>query len=465
MPTLKELQEKREKLANEIQTFASATTDWTAEKKGEWDVINKAYNENLTELENEVKKDEAAAKERQEVENRLKDIASYKPYSPANFNRPGQDGGSLNDGPINKGFYNAMSDEHRQTHALALQAWMRAGTHGKYPLEEKHLRAAQKLGVNLNSNEFTIELAPTETFKNFRRQHEAQNVMKAGDPLTGGSLIGSTMVNNVERAMLDFAGPLQFADIIRTSNGEPYIWPTIDDTANQGTLVGESQDAGTATDLNFGQNIWHAFDYTSGMAKISRTLLQDSPIDLEALLGEMLGERMARKLSVHLTTGTGAGLEPKGIVTSAALGVTGASTTAIVFDELIDLEHSIDPSRRSNKGVAYSFHDSILQHIRKLKSGDGLYMWSNGTQAGQPDLVNGRRYYINQNMASSIASGAKTILFGQLNMFKVRMVNQFVIQRLVERFAEYNQDAFVGYMRADGGLLNAGDNPVKYLTH
>lgn len=265
--------------------------------------------------------------------------------------------------------------------------------------------------------------------------------------------------------MLDYSGVLQVASIMRTNTGEPLKWPTVDDTDNEGTLVGENQDAGTASDPSFGQVIWHAHDFTSGVLKISRSLLQDSPINLEQEIGAMMGERLGRKQNREFTTGGGGGVAPRGIVTAAALGKTTASATAIVYDELIDLEHSVDPSRRNLPGVGYMFNDAILQYLRKLKDGNGNYLWSNGTQAGQPDRINNRPYAINQHMASSIASGAKTVLFGYLPAYKVRQVGMIVIQRLVERFAEFNQDAYIAYMRADGNLLDAGDSPVKYLTH
>ena len=36
--------------------------------------------------------------------------------------------------------------------------------------------------------------------------------------------------------------------------------------------------------------------------------------------------------------------------------------------------------------------------------------------------------------------------------------------RLVERYADYNQIAFVAFQRWDGALIDAGTHPVKYLA-
>ena len=72
-------------------------------------------------------------------------------------------------------------------------------------------------------------------------------------------------------------------------------------------------------------------------------------------------------------------------------------------------------------------------------------------------------YFINQEMQSSLATGTKTLLFGQLSKYKVRMVNEIRMYQLVERHRENDQDAFLAFVRADGNLLSAGTVPVKHL--
>ncbi len=128
------------------------------------------------------------------------------------------------------------------------------------------------------------------------------------------------------------------------------------------------------------------------------------------------------------------------------------------------MEHTIDPSRRNLPGVGYMFHDSILQALRKLKDGEGRYLWQAGANSGAPDTLNTRPYTINQDMASSLVTTAISMLFGQLTMYKIRQVNVIRLYRLVERHRENDQDAFLAFIRGDGNLLDSGDNPVKKMT-
>lgn len=150
-----------------------------------------------------------------------------------------------------------------------------------------------------------------------------------------------------------------------------------------------------------------------------------------------------------------------GIVTAAALGKTAASATAIAADELFDLVHSVDPAYR--KGAGFMFHDNVLLTIRKLKDGNGQYLWTAGLQAGEADRILGYGYTVNQHMASAVASTAKTVIFGQLSKYKIRDVRGLRLRRLVERYAESDQEGFVAFYRADGNLLDSGVAPVKYL--
>lgn len=461
---LKELQETRLTIEKKIKDHADKLdSDATLEQQGEWkatwDTLNKSYDDNKAELDAENQKLELQAS----VNGRLAEIEN----SLKNGNRPrfGRDGGTIEEGPANpENFTGARGGDGA---SVALHAWMLHNAGRRDLITDRHRQAAASLGVELDSEWFRLDLGNTSNFQRARarRQADLYNAMTIGDPATGGYTVGTTLLQELERAMLDYSGVLQFADIIRTATGEQIEWPTIDDTSNEGSNVGETSAAAAAADPSLGKVVWHAHDYSSGILQVSRNLLTDSFVDFESRIGQMLGERIARKQNTDFTTGYGGGVVPRGIVTAATSGVTANSATSIAYDEVIDLEHSIDPSLRNREGVGYSMHDSILQHLRKLKDGEGRYLWQSGANTGSPDRLNNRPYFINQAMDSTMSSGKKTLLFGALRNYKVRQVGTVMIQRLRERYAEFNKDGFIAHTRADGNLLDAGDNPVKYLSH
>lgn len=247
--------------------------------------------------------------------------------------------------------------------------------------------------------------------------------------------------------------------MINTATGNSITMPTMDDTNNEGALIAENTQV-TLAEISFGTKMLDAFKYTSGVVLVSSELLQDSAIDVEAIVRDAMSERIARIGNRHLTVGTGAG-QPDGIVTASAFGKTAASQTAITFDEVIDLEHSVDPAYRAAPGARFMFNDATLKVIRKLKDGEGRYIWQPADmKAGLSSNIDGYSYSINQAMAVP-ATGAKTIVFGDFQKYAVRMVLQFAIRRLVERYADYDQTGFIGFTRLDGELLDAA--AVKHL--
>ena len=179
---------------------------------------------------------------------------------------------------------------------------------------------------------------------------------------------------------------------------------------------------------------------------------------MESFLGRLLGERMARIVNSKLTTGSGSS-DVEGIVTNSAADVTAASATAVTADEIIDLVHSVDSAYRVGK-AAFMTNDSTLAAVRKLKDGNGNYLWQMGNyQAGVPQNLLGYNVVVNQDM-DSIATAKKTILFGDMSYFYVRKVGQAAIYVARERFAP--DFGILGYIRFDGVLSNTA--AIKHLV-
>jgi HK97 family phage major capsid protein len=166
------------------------------------------------------------------------------------------------------------------------------------------------------------------------------------------------------------------------------------------------------------------------------------------------------------TTGTGTN-EQTGVVTASTLGVTAAAVAAVTYNELLDLEHTVDPAYRNPGQARWMYNDSTLKALKKLVDSNGRPLWiaggvSEGVQNRRPDTLDGYEYAINQDMAS-LATGNKTILFGDFSKFKIRRVKQIQFIRFGERFMEKLQIGFMAYIRWDSNLIDAGTNPVKHL--
>lgn len=293
-------------------------------------------------------------------------------------------------------------------------------------------------------------------------QDMEKRVQTGSSNTAGGYTVPVELQNMLVRAMKAW-GPMYDGSIVselNTSSGNSLPIPTTDDTGKtgvQGTEGVALTDDGSA-DAVFGQKQLEAYDFNTKFVKFSWQLAQDSIFNMESLLADLLGERLGRLANAQLTTGTGTSA-PNGIVTASSPGKTAASATAIASDELIDLVHSVDPAYRQSPKVRFMFNDLTLSAIRKLKDGQNNYLWQMGDiTKGQPGSLLGHSYSINQAMAN-IATGQKSVLFGDLGKYWVRKVGGPVIGVLRERF--WPDLGIAGLIRFDGELLDT--TAVKHL--
>ena len=287
-----------------------------------------------------------------------------------------------------------------------------------------------------------------------------QAAQGTGSDAAGGYTVPEGFYGQIISAELAFGGMLDpgVCDVFNTSTGNPLPIPTDNDTANEGAILGENSQSGEQ-DVTFGAVTLNGHTYTSKIVRVANQLLQDSAFNLEAFLAGKLGMRVARIMHRHFTTGDGAS-KPTGVVNASTAAFTSASGTAITPDEIIDLAHSVDPSYRN--GARYMMNDNTLKALKKVKDGDGRYIWTSGLAFKEPDTINGYSYTVNQHMAD-IATGAKAMLFGNFQKYMIRNVAGIMVLRLVERYADYNQTGFVMFQRADGNLVDAGTRPIKHI--
>lgn len=284
----------------------------------------------------------------------------------------------------------------------------------------------------------------------------------------GGYTVPTELLNILVKSMAAW-GPMYDENVatqLVTASGNALTMPTVNDVSNASTVVAHTQgttltDDGSA-DVTFGQKTLEAYAFNTEWLRVSKELADDSIFAMETLLGDLLGERLGRVANTQLTTGSGSSA-PNGIVTASTLGKTSAATTAITSDEIIDLLHSVDPAYRTSPKAAFMFNDAVLAVIRKLKDGDGNYLWQMGNvQQGQPGTLLGYRYWVNQAMASipGSASATKVMLFGDFGKYFVRKVGAPLIGALQDKDF-WPGFGVAGYIRFDGELSDTA--AVKHL--
>lgn len=295
-----------------------------------------------------------------------------------------------------------------------------------------------------------------------RVEHRAQTTSNT----SGGYTVPTELLAILVKSMAAW-GPMydeNVATVITTTGGGLLTMPTVNDTA----VTAEAHTEGATLaddggkDVTFGQKSLGAYAFNTEWLRVSKELADDSIFAMEQVLGDLLGERLGRIANSKLTTGSGSS-DVLGVVTGSTLGRTSASATAITSDEIIDLLHSVDPAYRVSPKTAFMFNDTTLAAIRKLKDGDGNYLWQMGNvQQGVPGTLLGYRYHINQAMASipGSASASRVMVFGDLGKFYVRKVGAPLIGAIQDKDF-WPGFGIAGYIRFDGELADTA--AVKHL--
>lgn len=198
----------------------------------------------------------------------------------------------------------------------------------------------------------------------------------------------------------------------------------------------------------------------------SQAMLDDAGFDVEEWLAGEIAQEFARAEGAAFVNGSGVN-RPKGFLTyptsangdaSRGFGTlqhlpTGAAADlgTNVAERLIDLVHSLRAPYR--RGAAFVMNAATAARIRKLKTGDGAFLWQPSMQAGMPSTLLGYPLVEAEDMPD-VAAGALPIAFGN---FRAGYVVADRAETAILR-DPYSNKPFVGFYatkRVGGAVVNS----------
>lgn len=287
------------------------------------------------------------------------------------------------------------------------------------------------------------------------------NVMSEGVDANGGYLVPTEFERQIVTALDDNNVIRSVANVIKTA-AERKIPVAASHVAAQWTA---ENGAYTESNPTFAQKAIDAYKETA-LAKVSIELLQDSMFSVETYLANEFGRAFGILEEEAFCVGTGTG-QPTGIFNAydnnAPVGgeinvITGTSG-AVKGDDLISLIYALKAPYRKN--AKFLMKDSSVAEIRKLKDGNGVYMWQPSLQAGQPDKLLGYDL-LTSAYAPEIAANALPVAFGDLHSYWISDRSGITIQRLNELYSANGQVGFIATKRCDGKtILHEGIQLLK----
>jgi HK97 family phage major capsid protein/HK97 family phage prohead protease len=254
----------------------------------------------------------------------------------------------------------------------------------------------------------------TKAFSTFiRRGREALDPtefksLRVSDDTAGGYLAPAEFSREVDKAIVQFSPIRQAARVGSTASGSVIIPRRTG--APTASWVGETETR-SSTGSTYGQ-IEIEVHEVACYVDVSNKLLEDAAVDIAGEVAFDLAEEFGRIEGVAFVSGDGV-KKPMGFMSDANINYTaGGDASAVKADGLIDIFYALAPAYRQ-RGT-WMMNGSTLAAVRKLKDGQGQYLWQPALTAGQPETILGRPVVEAVDMPD-IAGNAYPIAFGDFS--------------------------------------------------
>lgn len=197
---------------------------------------------------------------------------------------------------------------------------------------------------------------------------------------------------------------------------------------------------------------------------ISQTLLDDSVIDMAQFIAEEVAEEFGVQESEAFVNGDGTN-KPKGVMqyetgSNHPLGnvkaVTSGAADAIASDSLIDLVQAVKSKYRKNS--QFIMNNLTFAQVRKLKDGDGNYLWQRSFDKNSPATLLGYSIYEVDEM-DDIAASTLPIAFGNFKA-AYTIIDRVGVRVLRDPYTAKPYVLFYTTKRVGGGLIKP--EPIRY---
>jgi HK97 family phage major capsid protein len=287
-----------------------------------------------------------------------------------------------------------------------------------------------------------------------RGYRPAEHRALQADSQTGGGYLVAPeqFINQLIEALRDQVFIRQFSTVIpvqkATSLGVPVLQARPDDA--DWTVELKTGTADTA--MSFAKRELHPHPAAKRIL-VSTFLLNNAVLPVDQIVRDQLAYKFGITQEKAFLAGSGSG-QPLGVFTASANGIdtdrdvsTGNTTTAIGADGLINAKYAL--KGQYQRTARWIFHRDAISGIRKLKDGDGQYLWQPGLVADKPDTILGLQFFISEYAPNTFTTGKYAGILGDFSFYWIADSMEFSIQVLKELYAESNQIGYIGRMECD----------------
>ena len=279
--------------------------------------------------------------------------------------------------------------------------------------------------------------------------------LQAGSDTQGGYLVAPIQFVDeliVNKKNLVFLREISTLHTVTDSQGLGA--PSLDVDVSAPVWTNEIATGNDDTTMRFGKRELYPHPLAK-LVKISNRLLRVNTVPAEGTVRDRLAYQFSVTEENAFLNGDG-NQQPLGVFFASPMGistgrdVSSEATAALSADGLIDAKYTLKQQYLNSKNLRWVMHRSAVAAVRKLKTGDGQYIWQPGLSQGRPDLLLDVPVCMSEYAPSTFTTGDYIAVLGDFAYYWIADALTVEIQRLNELYAQTNQTGFIGREEVDG---------------
>ncbi len=299
------------------------------------------------------------------------------------------------------------------------------------------------------------------------RDIEAKALSIGSDP-DGGYLVPDETETTINGALKDIS-PIRAIAGVRQVSGSVYKKPFAISGASTG-WVGETAARPETSSPTLAELAFPTMELYA-MPSATQALLDDSAVDIDQWIADEVRAAFAEQEGTAFVNGDGTN-QPRGFLTYTTVdngswswgnigtvptGVSAAFPASDPADVLIDLIYAVRTGYRANAN--FVMNRATQTTVRKMKDGDGNYLWQPGQAPGQAPTLMGFAIAESEDMPD-IAADANAIAFGDFRRGYL-IVDRVGIRVLRDPYSAKPYVLFYTTKRVGGGVQDF--DAIKFL--
>lgn len=272
---------------------------------------------------------------------------------------------------------------------------------------------------------------------NYLRNGQINNALQVDSDTGGGMIVASErLISGILMAVDDACPIRQYATVYPCSYEETLGAPSLDGDVSEFAFAGENTDAAEDDGLGFGKRELKPKALQRKIIPVSRRLLESPRLNTEQIVIDRVSVALGYTQERAYMNGNGANA-PLGMFVASEDGISvsrdviSGHNTDYTGDGLINAQGALKAPYQNN--ARFLLHRDSITHIRKLKDGNGVYIWQPGLQQNVPNLILGKPYVTSEFAPNTFTQNSYIAIYGDFRYYWIADAISMVIQRLVEQ--------------------------------